>query len=77
MGEDKKIVVKRGAKLIVDNGTITNTCGARWGGIEVWGNTAVAHKDLFLTTLIPTITVKDYENLHPTRHDHSVVILKK
>ena len=44
MPEDKRIVVQRGAKLIVDGGTITNTCGNRWGGIEVWGNTDVSKR---------------------------------
>lgn len=34
-----KIVVRQGAKLIVDEGEITNLCGDFWQGIEVWGTT--------------------------------------
>jgi hypothetical protein len=39
MPPDSKIIVKRGAKLIVDGGNITNGCGFMWKGIEVWGTT--------------------------------------
>ncbi len=35
--DNARIIVKRGAKLIVDGGTITNLCTKRWKGIEVWG----------------------------------------
>ncbi|HEY9115891.1 MAG TPA: S8 family serine peptidase [Bacteroidales bacterium] len=43
MGENTKIIVKPGAKLIVDHGIISNFpfCGEennRWSGIEVWGD---------------------------------------
>ena len=37
MGAGCKIVVKRGAKLVIDNGTITKACPELWKGIEVWG----------------------------------------
>lgn len=37
----KKIVVKQGAQLIVDGGTLTNNCGEMWAGIEVWGKPLV------------------------------------
>lgn len=33
-----KIIVKPGAKLIIDGGLVTNRCDQLWGGIEVWGN---------------------------------------
>lgn len=33
-----KIIVDRGAKLLVNGGTITNDCGYMWLGVEVWGN---------------------------------------
>ena len=33
-----KIIVEPGGKLIVDGGTIINSCGDFWGGIEVKGN---------------------------------------
>lgn len=36
------ITVKRGAKLIVDNSTLTTSCPkAYWGGIRVWGNSTM------------------------------------
>jgi hypothetical protein len=35
-----KIIVEPGSKLIVDGGTLTNSCdGELWQGIEVWGDT--------------------------------------
>jgi hypothetical protein len=33
-----KIFVHRGAKLVLDSGTLTNRCFNMWQGIEVWGN---------------------------------------
>lgn len=33
-----KIIVKPGAKLIIDGGTLTNACNEPWQGIQVWGN---------------------------------------
>ncbi len=33
-----KIIVRPGAKLIVDGGTLTNRCNNMWGGVEVKGN---------------------------------------
>jgi hypothetical protein len=43
MSENTKIVVKRGATLLVDgiNAIISNGCGSRWRGIEVWGNSNI------------------------------------
>ncbi|MCD4735974.1 MAG: hypothetical protein K8R53_08020, partial [Bacteroidales bacterium] len=39
LGDQKKIIVERGAKLIVDGGKISKNCdGGMWHGIEVWGN---------------------------------------
>lgn len=38
MNENKKIVVKRGGKLVIDNATITSATEDFWQGIEVWGN---------------------------------------
>lgn len=34
-----RIIVKQGARLIVDEGTITNLCDEKWAGIEAWGTT--------------------------------------
>lgn len=38
MNKDAKIIVKPGAKLIIDGGTLTNACSEVWQGIEIWGN---------------------------------------
>lgn len=38
MTEDAKIYVPPGAELVVDGGTITNSCGGLWGGIVAWGD---------------------------------------
>ncbi len=37
LSQDASIIVKRGAMLIVDGGTITNACKGLWRGIEVHG----------------------------------------
>ncbi|MDP2423042.1 MAG: T9SS type A sorting domain-containing protein, partial [Bacteroidales bacterium] len=41
MKPQHKIIVKRGARLIIDGGIITSACSDPWRGIEVWGNTAL------------------------------------
>ncbi|MBN2172935.1 MAG: hypothetical protein JW731_02305, partial [Bacteroidales bacterium] len=33
----RKIVVKRGGKLVLDGGILSNTCDQVWQGIELWG----------------------------------------
>ena len=38
MTDFTKIIIERGARLVVDSATITNGCDGQWGGIEVWGN---------------------------------------
>ncbi|MCD4744692.1 MAG: T9SS type A sorting domain-containing protein [Bacteroidales bacterium] len=38
MPEDAKIIVERGAKLMIDGGYLTNACSGMWEGVEVWGN---------------------------------------
>lgn len=38
MGQNKKIIVERGGKLIVNGGKITGLCGNQWQGIIVEGN---------------------------------------
>lgn len=48
MAKNLKFVVQRGAKLIVDGGTITNLCpDTRWGGIYVHGNASKPQPDPF------------------------------
>jgi hypothetical protein len=37
-GDNVKLIVKQGAKLVVDGGILTNYCSSLWQGIEVWGN---------------------------------------
>lgn len=42
MPVDGRIIVKPGAKLIVDGGKISSAHSSPWQGIEVWGNSSVA-----------------------------------
>lgn len=78
------IIVKRGAKLIVitdgthtAEATITGDPDAKWGGIEVWGNTAVEHSSLFSTGSVPgNIDVLAYTNALLGPDDPGMVILR-
>jgi hypothetical protein len=36
--ENSKIIVKPGAKLILDGAKLTSACSKQWQGIQVWGN---------------------------------------
>ncbi len=46
MPQNGKIIIEQGAKLIIDGGNITCAYDdALWQGIEVWGNTHLAHTD--------------------------------
>lgn len=38
MAADKKIIVERGAKLVLDGGTITSSYCGLWQGVQVYGN---------------------------------------
>ncbi|TVR76430.1 MAG: T9SS C-terminal target domain-containing protein [Saprospirales bacterium] len=40
MAQDADVIIKRGARMIIDNSTLTRSrgCGDTWGGFEVWGN---------------------------------------
>jgi hypothetical protein len=38
MPDAGKIIVKRGAKLVLDGGTITTGCAGMWAGVELWGD---------------------------------------
>ena len=67
MAGDRKITVKRGASLIVNNATLTNTCNALWGGIEVWGYNTLDH---------PSITSILSGSYPLTGSDHGVVLIK-
>ncbi|MCX6296561.1 MAG: T9SS type A sorting domain-containing protein, partial [Bacteroidetes bacterium] len=46
--EGGKVIVKRGAKLIIDQGIFTNICGQRWKGIQVLGNPSLAQSNTTL-----------------------------
>ena len=85
MPKDAKIVVERGAKLIVDGGLITNACeNERWQGIEVWGNAGQAHQTFidpigaFTGEYITATTapLSNYENAALTANAPGIVILK-
>jgi|GEM_PF-3182243 len=79
------IIVQRGAKLIVNGaadtpsnpiqaGIITTSSTQRWQGIEVWGNTAMVHADLF-TAPPAALTASDYINALTTPTDPGIVVL--
>ena len=38
IAKDKKIIIEKGAKLIISNATLTNECSQLWNGIEVQGD---------------------------------------
>jgi hypothetical protein len=40
LGPNSKIIIKPGAKLIIDGGELRSLCSEPWSGIEVWGNSA-------------------------------------
>lgn len=76
MPPNSRIIVERGAKLIIDGGIINKSdcdCG-RWQGIEVWGNTAVVHADLFTSPPV-ALTATDYINLSLSPTDPGIVVL--
>ncbi len=47
MGSNKRIIVKRGAKLTVDGATITGHCGNQWRGIIVEGNSDIPQPNYY------------------------------
>ncbi|MBP1645023.1 MAG: hypothetical protein H6Q16_598 [Bacteroidetes bacterium] len=50
---DVKIKIEAGAKLIIDNSTLTNYCGSNyWGGIEVYGHKNQPQLEQYQGTLI-------------------------
>lgn len=48
----RRIIVEPGGKLYITNSTLTNTCRALWGGIEIWGNNAYAQSATYQGTVI-------------------------
>ncbi|MCD4736011.1 MAG: hypothetical protein K8R53_08210, partial [Bacteroidales bacterium] len=74
------LVVKRGGRLIIDGGTLTNACNNLWKGVEVWGthdvppNTDGAHGKIELkngaiienaVTGIKTVRIIEQEGSDP------------
>ena len=41
-----KMIIDNGAKVTLDNTTLTNRCNELWEGIEVYGNASVSHSSL-------------------------------
>ncbi len=68
MPKDAKIIVERGATLIVNEGIITSACEDSWTGIEVWGNPNRAHP-----TVLSDIIGGNYPN---DINDHGVVLIQ-
>ncbi|OWY25325.1 hypothetical protein BVG80_03095 [Sphingobacteriales bacterium TSM_CSM] len=82
LAENKRVIVQRGAKFVIEgdnnpnseNGLLTNGCGDRHAGIEIWGNTAVVHADLF-TAPPAALTASDYINVLLSATDPGIVVL--
>ena len=53
-GQNSRLVVKRGARLILDGGKLTNYCGEYWDGIFVEGNQAVGQAVSAFINPLPT-----------------------
>lgn len=45
-GDNARIVVEQGGKLIIDGSTLTNACATPWQGIQVWGDKNQSQKTL-------------------------------
>ncbi|QQS29936.1 MAG: T9SS type A sorting domain-containing protein [Sphingobacteriales bacterium] len=83
LAQDKRIIVQRGAKLVIEgdnnpngnNGLLTNGCGDRHGGVDVWGNTSIDHETLFGLADPNTLIPADYINLPINTNDPGMVIL--
>jgi hypothetical protein len=48
MGANAAVIVKRNARLILDNSTMEN-CAEAWSGIKVWGNIAKAQPGVYVS----------------------------
>ncbi len=63
-----RIIVKRGAKLVIDGAILTAVCDfVMWEGIEVWGNPSITH---------PTVSVLTATNYQPSLQENGLVIVK-
>jgi len=59
MVQGAKIIVEPGAKLIVNGGTISNLCGNKWQGIEVWGTKNAAQGSPFYSQYQGIVELKN------------------
>jgi hypothetical protein len=50
LSKDSRIIVEPGGKLIVDGGTLTNSCDEVWQGVEVWGDPNASQGTIDITT---------------------------
>ena len=84
MPDNARIIVERGAKLILGGGNITNACEpdpvngitGMWGGIEVWGNAANPHWNGNGQFISPAELIGTNANSYPQDvDDHGVVVL--
>ncbi len=60
MGRNKNIIVDIGGTLIVEGGTITNSCGVMWGGINVLGDPTMGQD---LTHAFDILPHSDYQGI--------------
>lgn len=66
---DRKIIVNRGGKLIVDGGLVTSECEHFWTGIEVHGHADQPHYSHYATQIANGTYPVD-------SNDHGVVVIK-
>lgn len=62
MGNEKRITVEQGAKLIVNGGRISNLCSGQWRGIQVYGGSSdysveVINNSTIENTSLPAISM--------------------
>ena len=65
--EQAKVIIKSGAKLILDGGKLTNRCGEQFEGIEIWENKKTGEKgQLFITNNGEITQVKNFVMIGPS-----------
>jgi len=64
MPTDAKIIVKPGARLIINGGCISNRCGLQWQGIEVWGNNKLSQTPESNQGIVELLDGAFIENAH-------------
>ncbi|MGB1241162.1 MAG: T9SS type A sorting domain-containing protein [Chitinophagales bacterium] len=73
MCKNARIYVKRGARLEINGATIKGSGGFNWNGIEVWGNSGLAHPNLTAQAIING----GYPSTNPIQaaNQHGVIVL--